>query len=175
MRAFHSMLPAIVAAGVAAALAFAINRYVEMESLRSDLLESKEELAEAQHMVSAHPEAFDVDANSASKADLKALVQKSAARIGVPIAYLNETERDAGEKVRERDVYARAINVSHTSLIAFLADLEANGGGARIKEIHVKIAPDRSDMYLEAESILAIRWLVEPPTKTREQVKGAAQ
>jgi hypothetical protein len=163
-------LPMIVTLAFIAASAFAINRYVALDEARCAATESKEQILEAQRLMNAHPEAFGDRSGNPAKSDLKRLVLDSGARNGIALRYLTETERDAGEKVHERDVLSRMINVPHDKLVLFLADLEANGSGARIKEIRLKPASDKSNVYQEAETVLAIRTLVE----TKETRKSEA-
>lgn len=164
MRA-HSVLSAIAFASLIGTGAFAVNRFVALDEATTTQTLRMEELDEAQHLVQAHPEAFGINSVAAVKSDLKGLVQQSSSRNGVVLMYLSETERDAGERIKERNVVARVVNVPHAKLVAFLSDLENLGGGARIKEIRLKPAADRSDVYQEAETVLALRWVTESEPK----------
>jgi hypothetical protein len=166
----HSIFSGIVIAAVIAAGAFAFNRFMALEEAQAANALRMDELEEARHLVQSHPEAFGVNASAVAKSDLKGLVQQSSSRNGVVLMYLTETERDAGEKIKERNVVARAVNVPHAKLVAFLADLEKQGNGARIKEIRLKPATDRSDVYQEAETVLALRWVTESEPK-KDEVK----
>jgi hypothetical protein len=153
------ILPIVSIVSVLLACGFAIERYGSMGEARAASTTAMEQVSKAQEMAWEHPEAYGVNANQGAKTDLKRMVQEAGARNGVSLLYLSETERDAGDSVRERNVMSRLVNVPHAKLVAFLADLESKGGGARIKEIRIKPALDRSDVYQEAEAILAIRWL----------------
>lgn len=166
----RSILSSLVFAALIGSGAYAFNRLMALDDAQAAHVLRMEELDEARHLVQAHPEAFGANSGNSTKTDLKGLVQQSSSRNGVVLMYLTETERDAGEKIKERNVVARAVNVSHAKLVAFLADLENRGGGARIKEIRLKPATDRSDVYQEAETVLALRWVTESESK-KDEVK----
>lgn len=157
------LFPACSVAAFVFATYFAVDRFAALDDARTASTLAQEQLASAQEMAHRHPEAFGLNANRGSSVDLKRLVQDSSARNGVSLLYLNETERDAGESIRERNVLARLVNVPHDKLVTLLADLETNGGGARIKEIRIKPSPARSDIYQEAEAVLTIRWINDAP------------
>ena len=157
------LLPLLVVACLIGVSIFTVSRYAEYDAAQSQLEESRALIQEAQSLASNHPDAYGANASGGTKLDLKQLVQESAAGNGISILYLSETERDAGESIRERNVLTRAVNVPHQQLIAFMAELEARGGGARIKEIRIKPKGDKTDTYQEAEIVLAVRWLVEKP------------
>jgi hypothetical protein len=158
------ILPSCSVALLLIATFFAVDRYAAMEEARTATTAAHEQLALAQDIAQRHPEAFGVNANHSAVADLKRLVQDSAARNGVSLLYLTETERDAGESIRERNVLARLVNVPHDKLVSLLADLETKGGGARIKEIRIKPSIARSDVYQEAEAVLTVRWITSNDT-----------
>ncbi len=158
-----ALLPSLVVICLLGVSVFTGSRYAEYDAARTQLDESRALLHEAQSLTNSHPEAYGANAAGGAKLDLKQLVQESGARNGISILYLSENERDAGESVRERIVLTRAVNVPHQQLVAFMADLESQGGGARIKEIRIKPKGDKADTYQEAEIVLAVRWLVEKP------------
>jgi hypothetical protein len=167
----RSFLSVIVFAACIGAGGFAFNRYMAMDEAQSSHTSRLEDLDEARHLFQSRPEAFGVNAGTAAKSDLKGLVQQSSSRNGVVLMYLTETERDAGEKIKERNVVARAVNVPHAKLVAFLADLENRGGGARVKEIRLKPALDHSDVYQEAEAVLALRWINDGDSPKKDEAK----
>lgn len=164
----RSLISGFIVAALIGAGIFAFERFMALDEARAAHALRMEELDEARHLVHSHPEAFGVNSAASAKTDLKGLVQQSSSRNGVVLMYLSETERDAGEKIKERNVVARAVNVPHAKLVAFLADLENRGGGARIKEIRLKPALDRSDVYQEAETVLALRWVNDSDRKKDE-------
>jgi len=166
---FSSAVAALV---LATAVCFAVFEYVSYTEARDSFNDRMERLQDAQAMASKHSQIFRTGTATVRK-DLKGLVQEVGAKNGISIIYLNETERDAGDMVRERNVVARAVNVPHAKLVTFLADLESRGNGARIKEIRLKPALDKSDVYQEAESVLAVRSVIESQLKagSKEAVK----
>lgn len=168
------LFPSLVVICLVGVSVFTGSRYAEFDAARAQLEESRELLQEARGLANNHPEAYGPNASGGTKLDLKQLVQESGAKNGISILYLSETERDAGESVRERNVLTRTVNVPHSQLIAFMADLEARGGGARIKEIRIKPKGDKADTYQEAEIVLAVRWLLEKPAP-KEASKEAAK
>lgn len=149
-------LPALSFVLVLAAALFAVERYSAYAPLRAERTLRAAQLDEARRIAAANPEPFGSKAASAPSAGLKEMVQAAAARHNIPVTYLNESEKDLAKGVRETAVAARAANVPHASLVAFLGDLEARGGGARIKEIRIKPAKDRGGQYEEAEIVYAI-------------------
>lgn len=170
----RGIAPVLVLALLAAASAFALNRYAEFDAARGDYSDAQDLLQEAERLAHSHPEAYGVNAKGGAKLDLKQLVQESGAKNGISLLYLSESERDAGESIRERNILSRIVNVSHPQLVSFMADLEARGGGARIKEIRIKPKADKADVYQEAEVVLAVRWLFEKPAAkavAKENVK----
>lgn len=150
-----------VASLLVSAVVFAVTRYFAYQESQETFTECLTNLQDAHGMAARHKDLFEANKLNAGRNDLKAIVQESGARNGVPLIYLNETERDSGDKVRERNVTARAVNVPHSKLVTFLVDLETRGGGARIKEIRLKPSADKAGVYQEAESVLAIRTVVE--------------
>ena len=162
MKRLAAAAPLLVALALIGAATFALDRYFALDAARSSLGEQMLQLERACQLARTHPQSLGTTANGA-KTDLKALVQQSSARQGIVLTHLSETEHEAGEKVKERTISARAANVPHTAMVAFLADLESRGGGARVKEIRLKPAVDNGGMYQEAESVLAVRWVADDP------------
>lgn len=88
---------------------------------------------------------------------LKALVQELATREGLSIAFLSEGEKEAGKGKRERQVSVRLVGAEHAKLVGFLAELEGRGGGAVVKELHLRPSKDLTAIYQDAELVLALR------------------
>ncbi|MBI3828865.1 MAG: hypothetical protein HY291_05080 [Planctomycetes bacterium] len=156
-------LPALSFILVLAAALFAVERYSVYAPLRAELTLRGAQIDEARRIAAAYPEAFGPKAASAAPANLKEIVQAAAARRSIPVTYLNESEKDLSKDVLETSVAARAVNVPHANLVAFLGDLESRGGGARIKEIRLKPAKEKSGQYDEAEIVYAISRISTSP------------
>lgn len=155
MKTSAAFWPTILALGVLASAFFTTDRYFAQSELRSQLNEQFDQVQAAQDLAVRHPKVFERQATQS--ADLKTMVQAAGAKHGVAIAYLNETQRESGDKMNERNVVVRAVNVVHGNLVKFLAEIEQKGHGARLKDIRVKPAEDRTNVYQEAEAILALR------------------
>lgn len=155
MKSGGTLLAAVVALGLAGAGGYSVDRYLALDNLRAEHTLRVESLNEAAGLMERHTEAFE---QRSAPADLKTVVQQASARNKIALSHLSEVEREAGEKTRERNVYARLVDVPHAKLVAFLADLELNGRGARIKDIRLVPDASRSDYYKEAESTLCVRW-----------------
>lgn len=153
----------LIAVAFAAASIFAIERYVAVSAQQAEIQKLRESLNGAKHLAADHPGAFRNAATPAGRASMKSLFQDASNRHGITVAYISEAVRDAGDKIKERTVTARATNVPHAKLVALLSDLETLGGGARVKEIRVKPAAVGNGIYQEVESIVAFRWVEEKP------------
>jgi hypothetical protein len=149
----------LVLIALAIATAFAIDRYLAMTSAQELVNARVEMLSEAQQLAARQSGIFSPGAAKVQTTSLKTLVQDVNARHGLTVTYMNENERDIGDKIRERTVLTRSINVPHEKLIAVLAELESRSGGARMKEIRVKPSSDRTNLYDEVETVLALRSL----------------
>jgi hypothetical protein len=146
----------LVALAVAAAAGVAVDRAAAARSARDEREEAQRQLEKAVALAAQHPRAFGArSALPAREAGLKSLAQETATERNVTIGYLSETERDADKGCRERQVIIRVVNVGHANLVLFLQDLENRGGGARIKEIHVRPSREIVDTYEEAEIVLS--------------------
>jgi hypothetical protein len=86
---------------------------------------------------------------------LKALCQEAGRKEGIQIAFLTESEKEAGKGKREKQVSARLVRSSHPKLVSFLALLEERGAGAKVKELHLRASKDLSDTYEEAEILFS--------------------
>ncbi len=86
---------------------------------------------------------------------LKPLAQELAAARSVSLGYLSENERDSDGGRRERQLVLRLLNAEHPQLVRFLEDIEARGGGARIKELHLRPSRELANAYEEAEVVIA--------------------
>ncbi len=149
----------IIAAGVAAAVAGAgilvLGEYVAFARALAARDSSSWRLAEAQRIVDRHPQAFGSARAAGVEVSLKTVVQEAAGKHGVPIASLSEVEREAGKGRRERHVVTRLVRAEHPKLVAFLSDLEEKGGGAKVKELHLRPSKDQTRVYEEAEVTLS--------------------
>jgi hypothetical protein len=154
----NRLLPALAVVALVLCAGFAAERYLKMAEAQEALDASILGLTEAQALSARHPEVFGA-AGDSQQVSLKPLVQETGARHGIALAFLTETEKESGDGIRERSVLCRAVNVEQGKLIKFLFDLEKNGQGARLRELRLKPAPERSDMFQEAEGVLTIRSL----------------
>lgn len=159
MRSLFSWLVLI---GFLASAAFAVERYFAWQQFQAELENRTRELTETCRLVQAHPDAFGAR-HSPSDASLKTLAQQAGMRNGIVLNNLGENERDVGEKTKEHNVFSRMSNVPHAGLVAFLAELEAQGDGAKVRELRLTADAARSGIYKEVESTLSIRWSVDAP------------
>jgi len=157
-RAWLLSLAALSALGAGVAV---VDRYLVYSEVRRQLAERLAEVQTAWTMQSTPPELVAATKGHAQGQDLKALVQREISRHGIPVIYLNDSERELGKDVKERNVVTRALNVPHAKLVAFLGALEAQGAGAKVKELRLKPAKEQSGVYEEAESVLTYRWVVK--------------
>ena len=171
IRSFISWLTLLV---LLASTAFAVDRFLTYQQMRAELDNRTEELAETSRLIQAHSDALGSKRANVGSA-LKSLVQQAGARNGIVLNNLGENERDIGEKLREHNVFSRMSNVPHTRLVAFLAELEAQGDGAKIKELRLTPDPIHSENYKEVESTLSIRWSVDAPVIQSSGVAGGQQ
>jgi hypothetical protein len=149
----------IIAVGIAAAAVGAgilsLGEYVAFARALAVRDASADRLAEARRIVDRHPQAFGSARSGSGEVSLKAIVQEAAGKHGVPIASLSEIEREAGKGRRERQVVTRLVRAEHPKLVAFLGDLEEKGGGAKVKELHLRPSKDQTGFYEEVEVILS--------------------
>ena len=140
---------------------FAGERFWLYSQAKQDFGSRVQSLVEAQQLIAANPKAFDTGDSKIQRIDLKPLVRTASQKNGIQLIYLTESEKDLNRGIKEQSVIARAINVPHKNLIAFLVQLEQQGAGTRIKEIRLVPDKHRSGIYKEAECILSYRF----PTK----------
>lgn len=141
---------------VAAAAGFAADRRAAAASARAEREDTQRRLEKAVALAGEHPNAFGSrSAPAARDAALKSLAQEAATGRDVNLAYLSESDRDSDKGRRERQVIVRLVNADHANLVLFLQDLEARGGGARIKELHVRPSKNIPDAYEEVEVVLS--------------------
>jgi len=152
--AFVLTLAALV---VAASAGFAADRYSAARLAREERDEARRSLEKAVKLAAEYPRAFGPQAMVplAGESGLKTLAQEFAASRSVTIGYLTESERESEKGRRERQVIIRLVNAAHPNLILFLQDLESRGGGAKVKEIHVRPSRDIVDAYEEAEIVVS--------------------
>ena len=169
MNATSRFWPLLILIALAAAGFVAFDRYLALDSARTALSETRDQLDESSRLAATHPKAFGLDGKQ-GRVSLKNIVQETSARHGIPIVYLTETEKDVGDKVRERSVIARAVNAPHGKFVRFLAELELKGNGAKIKELRLKPSVTQPGIYQEAEAVFSHRHLAEESPEPR---KGA--
>jgi hypothetical protein len=146
----------IAALGVVAAAAGASNRYAAAAAARAGREEVQQALVKAVALAAEHPRAFGPDAAAPmGDSSLKALAQEAAASRGVSLGYLSESERETDKGRRERQVLLRLVNAAHPNLVLFLQDLETRGGGAKVKELHLRPSREIPDAYEEVEVVLS--------------------
>jgi hypothetical protein len=147
----------LVALLVAGAGGFAADRGFSARTARAEREEAQGQLEKAVKLAAEHPRVFGPEAvvHPAGDSTLKTVAQETATSRQVTIGFLSESERDADKGRRERQVIIRLVNAGHPNLIRFLQDLESHGGGARVKEIHVRPSREVPDAYEEAEIVLS--------------------
>lgn len=145
----------LVAIAIILTATFALKKYLDFAAARAELTEKIGRLEDANAVYLQNSLIFSNSVRPAAP-ELKLLVQSSSTRNGVLLSYLTEMDKDVGEKVREHNVICRAINVSQPKLVKFLAELEAQGGGAKIKELRLKPAADRFDCYQEVDVVISV-------------------
>ena len=121
-------------------------------------------LREARALALRHPTVFRGESAPSQDVPLKALVQKSARKHGLRIAFLSEAEREAGKGVRERQVSVRFTGSPHSKFVLFLLELEEEGAGAKVKELHLRPSKDTSDVYQDGEIVFS-KFLAAPEKK----------
>jgi len=147
---------ALASVAVFSAGVYALDRYRSALSAREVQADLKQSLRKAVQLVAEHPRAFGAGAPPvSSEGSLKSLVQEAAASRSVTLAYLSESERETDKGRRERQVLARLLNSAHPNVVLFLQDLETRGGGAVVKEIHVRPSREIPDSYEEIEVVLS--------------------
>ena len=147
---------------MAAAFYFAFERYSASAAARVELQDSLDGIDDCSRMARTHPGAFG-KITAPVEVALKPLVQELCARQAIGLSYLSEIEKDVEDGARERSVYARAANVPHDRLVALLAELEARGGGAKIKEINLTLSKENGGVYAEVNTVFSKR--VFPSTR----------
>lgn len=141
---------------VCAAAGYAADRYAAATVARVEREEAQQALKKAVGLAAEHPRAFGPNAAApGGDSSLKALAQEAAASRNVSLGYLSESERDVEKGRRERQVLIRLINAGHPNVVLFLQDLETRGGGARVKELHVRPSREIPDAYEEVEIVVS--------------------
>jgi len=147
----------------------ALERYSAYAPVQAQAELRQVQTEEAQRIGVAYPDAFGAQA---VPMPLKSTVQAAVARHGVSVTFLAESEKDLGKGLRERNVIARLVNVPQAKLVAFLADMEAQGG-ARVKELQLKPAKDRSGSYEEAEAVVSQLTAAAAPARGTDKKEHA--
>jgi hypothetical protein len=156
----------LAALAVASSGGVAIDRYGAARAARADREDLERQLRKAETLAATNPCAFGPNVPAPGKdATLKGLAQEAAAGRALTIGYLSEGEREAEKGRRERQVIVRLVNAAHPNLILFLRDLETRGGGAPVKEIHVRPSREVQDAYEEAEIVLSKSTAAAPEVK----------
>jgi hypothetical protein len=157
---------ALAVLAVAGAGGFAADRYAAAASARREREDAQQSLKKAVALAAEHPRAFGPDAPTpGGDSSLKTLAQEAATGRNVSLGYLSESERDTDKGKRERQVLVRLVNAGHPNLVLFLQDLETRGGGAKIKELHVRPSREVPDAYEEVEIVLSKTISVAPEKK----------
>jgi len=152
----HILALVVVLSAVVAAGAFAFHRYDTFRGIRRTRELVEAELEAAVHLARQQPRSFGREAPTiANPAGLKTLAENLASRRSVTIGYLSESERELEKGHSERQVVIRVINVPHASLVRFLSELEEQGAGAKVKEIHLRPSRDLPETYEESEVVLS--------------------
>jgi hypothetical protein len=142
-------------AGVILATVFAVERAASAVLLERERTAAARDLAAAADLAKRHPRLFERASGTESDTSLKAFVQESAAKREVTIGFLSESEREMERGRRELQVLVRLTQARHGNLVRFLGDVEEEGAGARVREIHVRPSREDSQVYEEAEIVLA--------------------
>jgi hypothetical protein len=152
----HPVFP-IVLAGLIALLAggAAAERAAARHAARAAREAAHRELEDALLLARRHPQAFGFRAAAPGESSLKSAAQEAAARRGLVIGALSESEREIDAGRRERQVLVRLLDAPHAELVRYLADLEGAPGGARVKELHLRPSESRGGAYEEAEVVMA--------------------
>jgi len=146
----------LAALAVCAAAGYAADRYSAAKSAREGREEAQQALQKAVALSAEHPRAFGANAATPTgDSSLKSLAQETAASRNVALGYLSESERDTEKGRHERQVLVRLVNAGHPNVVLFLQDLEARGGGAKIKELHVRPSREIPDAYEEVEVVVS--------------------
>lgn len=155
MKTSAAFWPTMLLLGVASSAFFAADRYLVQKELQGQLSDQYTQVQDSQNLAARHPKVFSQQQSQVS--DLKTIVQSAGAKHGVAVVYLNETARESGDKMNERNVVVRAVNVAHPNFVRFLAEIEQLGRGAKLKDLRIKPSEERTNVYQEAEAILALR------------------
>ena len=155
MKSSGRILTIILGAGLIAASWFLADRFFAAESVTAKRDRVVAELCEAQALAFRFPHAFGGNDPADTNRPLKGLVQESGRKRSIRIAFLSETEKEVGKGHRERQVSIRVVGAGHSNLVFFLADLEREGAGARVKELHLRPSKKATDVYQDAEVIFS--------------------
>lgn len=132
---------------------FALRSAMAAEAARSSKDSAFRDLRDAKRLTGLH--SFGGTLGRSGPLPLKTLVQEAAQTGGITVAFLSESERDLGMGRREKQILARLVQAEHGKLVPFLARLEEEGGGAMVKEIHLRPSKNATAFYEEAEIVLS--------------------
>jgi hypothetical protein len=149
----RTMLPFALAGGlVVASAGFALERSLALSASCDARTTATAELEGALALAAKHPGVFGRPAIS-TDGSLKSAVQDFAARRGLAIGFLSESERETDRGGRQRQVVVRLVQPTHGNLVRFLGDVEMQAG-AIVKEIHVRPLNSQADVYEDAEVVV---------------------
>jgi hypothetical protein len=146
--------PFIVALAALVCAALAIDRYIASRVSAKAVESAVSDLREARLLVEQNPASFGTPPPTGAQMALKAAIQQTGARYGLSVAFLSESEKDAGQGRREKQAVARLVNPAHNKIVPFLDELERIGG-ARVRELHLRPSRETTGLYQEVELVLA--------------------
>ena len=135
--------------------ALAADRFLAARSARARLEETAADYAKAARLAGDHADFFARKGTSPHDSILKTLAREAGQKRGLNIAYLSESEREAGKGLKERQVTVRLVQATHPALVLYLDEVERGGAGARVKEIHLRPSAETTNAYEEAEVVFA--------------------
>ena len=154
-RRVSRLILCVLVLGIAGSAALATCEYLAFRARESEQAKYVARLRQARALALLYPTVFRADASPSGEVPLKALVQNTARKHGLRIAFLSEMEREAGKGVRERQVSARFSGSPHSKFVLFLLELEKEGAGAKVKELHLRPSKDTSDVYQDGEIVFS--------------------
>jgi hypothetical protein len=144
----------VVLLSVAGATAFLVDRVAASRAAAMERDAALADLEASFKLAARHPRAFGPRSQASGDSALKTLAQETARARGVTIGFLSESDREAEKGRRERQVIVRLVDTPHPGLVWFLSDLEEQGLGTRVKELHLRPSKD-GQTYEEAEIVLS--------------------
>lgn len=149
------LLVLVLGAAAAVAAGFLVDRIMVLDDLKSRREVALDHVREAGRLAALHPDAFDPSRESVGDLSLKTLVQEKGTKLSLGIAYLSEAEREAGRGWKERQAIVRLRQAPHGRLVSFLAELEREGRGARVKELRLRPSKEKTGVYEDTEIVFS--------------------